>query len=211
MDGDGRPGTVEMIAEEAYLERNGRAEQPLEVVRSRAIDVEFAQAAAAELSRAYRIAGYLLADASDAQDAVQESCVRAWRSWPQLRDRDRFPAWFSQILVNVCRSKLRQRTRRQVEPIDDRDFEDADPFRAALARDEVGRALPALSDELRVVVVLRYWGDLSLAEIADRLEIPVGTVKSRLHAALHALRSRIEPASRSAAVARNELPAGRAR
>ena len=74
------------------------------------------------------------------------------------------------------------------------DLEAADPFRAALARDAVGRALPALSNELRMVVVLRYWGDLSLAEIAERLDIPVGTVKSRLHAALQALRRRIEPA-----------------
>jgi RNA polymerase sigma-70 factor (ECF subfamily) len=62
-----------------------------------------------------------------------------------------------------------------------------------LARDAVGRALSSLSQELRLVVVLRYWGELSLAEIADRLRIPVGTVKSRHHAALQALRRRIEP------------------
>ena len=61
------------------------------------------------------------------------------------------------------------------------------------ARDAVGRALSVLSNELRMVVVLRYWGELSLAEIADRLKIPIGTVKSRHHAALKALRRRIEP------------------
>ena len=77
--------------------------------------------------------------------------------------------------------------------MDDVDLESGDSFRAALARDAVGRALSSLSQELRLVVVLRYWGELSLAEIADRLRIPVGTVKSRHHAALQALRRRIEP------------------
>jgi RNA polymerase sigma-70 factor (ECF subfamily) len=79
--------------------------------------------------------------------------------------------------------------------VDDLDLEGADPFRSALARDAVGRALSSLSTELRMVVVLRYWGDLALAEIADRLGIPIGTVKSRHHAALQTLRRRIEPAT----------------
>ena len=57
----------------------------------------------------------------------------------------------------------------------------------------MGRALSSLSIELRMVVVLRYWGELSLAEIADRLRIPIGTVKSRHHAALQVLRRRIQP------------------
>jgi RNA polymerase sigma factor (sigma-70 family) len=78
--------------------------------------------------------------------------------------------------------------------VDDFNLEGGDPFRASLARDTIGRALSVLSQELRMVVILRYWGDLSLAEIADRLRIPIGTVKSRHHAALQALRRRIEPA-----------------
>ena len=80
--------------------------------------------------------------------------------------------------------------------IEDVDLESGDPFRASLARDAIGRALSCLSKELRMVVVLRYWGELSLAEIADRLKIPVGTVKSRHHAALQAMRRRIDPVER---------------
>jgi RNA polymerase sigma-70 factor (ECF subfamily) len=162
-------------------------------VRERALDTAFATALNAELTMAYRLAGYLLADAAEAQDAVQEASLRAWRGWPRLRQRDRFRAWFSQILVNVCRTRLRHRARHRALDIDEVDVEDADPFRSALARDAVGRALSALSPELRMVVMLRYWGDLSLAEIADRLAIPIGTVKSRHHAALHTLRRRIGP------------------
>ena len=141
----------------------------------------------------YGTALAILGHEADAQDAVQEASVRAWRAWKDLRERDRFHAWFSQILVNVCRTRLRQLSKRRTLDVDDMDLETGDPFRASLARDSVGRALSALSNELRMVVVLRYWGELSLAEIADRLKIPIGTVKSRHHAALKVLRRRIEP------------------
>ena len=156
-------------------------------------DTAFVAALEGELSMAYRLAGYLLADSAEAQDAVQEASVRAWRGWKDLREREKFHSWFSQILVNVCRTRLRQRSKRRTVDVEDVSLESPDPFRAALARDAVGRALSSLSNELRMVVVLRYWGELSLAEIADRLRIPVGTVKSRHHAALQVLRRRIQP------------------
>jgi RNA polymerase sigma-70 factor (ECF subfamily) len=70
-----------------------------------------------------------------------------------------------------------------------------DQFRAALDRDEVGRALQALPVEQRTVVVLRFWRDLPLEEIADRLALPLGTVKSRLHYGLRAMREVIEPSA----------------
>ena len=95
--------------------------------------------------------------------------------------------------MNVCRTRLRQRSRRRTVDVDEVDLEGGDPFRASLARDAVGRALSVLSDELRIVVIMRFWGDMPLAEIAERLGIPVGTVKSRLHAAMQALRRRIGP------------------
>jgi RNA polymerase sigma-70 factor (ECF subfamily) len=183
-----------MFPKEAYLSAE-IVRTPLRAAASReiAFDRAFVTALEAELSMAYRLAGYLMADSAEAQDAVQEASVRAWRAWKDLRERDRFHAWFSQILVNVCRTRLRQLSKRRTLDVDDMDLETGDPFRASLARDSVGRALSALSNELRMVVVLRYWGELSLAEIADRLKIPIGTVKSRHHAALKVLRRRIEP------------------
>ena len=183
-----------MFAKEAYLGTEVvRAPVRPAIVRDRAFDPVFAASLEGELAMAYRLAGYLLADSAEAQDAVQEASVRAWRGWPRLREPAKFHAWFSQILVNVCRTKLSQRSKRRTLDIEDVHLESGDPFRASLARDAIGRALSCLSRELRMVVVLRYWGELSLAEIADRLKIPVGTVKSRQHAALQALRRRIEP------------------
>jgi RNA polymerase sigma-70 factor, ECF subfamily len=184
-----------MYAKEAVL--GGETARTSVVPRSaggRAIDAEFVTALEAELAMAYRLAGYLMGDSAEAADAVQEASVRAWRAWPKLREREKFHSWFSQILVNVCRTHLGRRSRRRTEDVENVDVEAADPFRASLARDAVGRALPALSNELRIVVVLRYWGDMSLNEIAERLNIPLGTVKSRLHAALQTLRRRLEPA-----------------
>lgn len=182
-----------MFAKEAYLSAEPARSAQAAVVRDHTFDTAFVSALEGELSMAYRLAGYLMADSAEAQDAVQEASVRAWRGWKDLRERDRFHAWFSQILVNVCRTRLRQRSKRRTLDVDEVDLESADPFRAALARDAVGRALSSLSQELRMVVVLRYWGELSLAEIADRLRIPIGTVKSRHYAALQVLRRRIQP------------------
>jgi RNA polymerase sigma-70 factor (ECF subfamily) len=184
----------DMFAKEAFLnpEIVRTAVRPA-AVRDRPFDTVFVSALEGELAMAYRLAGYLLADSAEAQDAVQEASVRAWRGWENLRERERFHAWFSQILVNVCRTRLSQRSKRRTVDVEDVNLESGDPFRAALARDAIGRALSCLSNELRMVVVLRYWGELSLAEIAERLSIPIGTVKSRHHAALAALRRRIEP------------------
>jgi RNA polymerase sigma-70 factor, ECF subfamily len=192
----GPPRERGMFVKEAYLHPDvSRSSAEATGARSRAIDTQFAEVLSGELSGAYRLAGYLLADASEAQDAVQEASVRAWRGWPNLREQEKFHSWFSQILVNVCRTRLSKRSRQRTLDVDDFDLEGNDPFRSALARDAVGRALSSLSNELRTVVVLRFWGDMSLAEIAERLGIPIGTVKSRLHAALHTLRRRIEPAA----------------
>jgi RNA polymerase sigma-70 factor (ECF subfamily) len=184
-----------VFVKEAYLKPEIlRAPIHAQDARDRAVDTVFADSLAAELTGAYRLAGYLMADAAEAQDAVQEASVRAWRAWGNLREREKFHSWFSQILVNVCRTRLHKRSKQRTVDVEDVDLEGGDPFKASLARDAIGRALGSLSNELRMVVVLRYWGELSLAEIADRLRIPIGTVKSRHHAALQALRRKIEPA-----------------
>lgn len=153
-----------------------------------------------ELDRAYRVAGHLLGSASDAEDAVQEALERAWVHWPQLREPAAAQGWFWRILVNTCRSKLRKRRSQPVREIDDSlGLETPDPFRTSLARDAVGRAMSTLTDDQRLVVVLRYWGDLTVPEIARRTGLREGTVKSRLHAAHAALRRRLVAAGEAEA------------
>jgi RNA polymerase sigma-70 factor (ECF subfamily) len=156
---------------------------------------EFVQLVQPALPGAYRMAGYLLRDASEAEDAMQEALEKAWQGWPKLRRTDSFGAWFDRIVANVCKDRLRRRRGVRVLDFDDEvlgEVHERDPFRAALARDEVGRLVRRLPPEQQLIVALRFWRDLSLDEIAGRLELPLGTVKSRLHYALAELRKQLD-------------------
>jgi RNA polymerase sigma-70 factor (ECF subfamily) len=144
-----------------------------------------------ELTSAYRLAGYLIGDVSAAEDAAQEAVLRAWQAFPRLRDESQFRSWFQRIVANVCNDLMRRRRVVAFAPLDDPP-EPADPFRSSLDRIVLGRALGTLTPELRAVVVLRYLLDLTNEEIADRLRIPNGTVKSRLHYAFIALRRELD-------------------
>jgi len=154
---------------------------------------DFSAVIGRELPKAYRVAGYILGDATEAQDAVAEAMERAWTGWPRLRNREAAHSWYWQILINVCRTRLRKRRASPVRDLDEAaDLSSEDPFRSSLARDSVGRALPLLGLDHRVVIVLRYWEQLTVPEIATRLGIPEGTVKSRQHNALETLRRELE-------------------
>ena len=142
-----------------------------------------------ELDRAYRLAGFLLGDAAEAEDATQDALTRAWAQRSHLRDEASGQAWFDRILVNVCRDRMRRRRIVRWTPIAGSEASAAaDPFADALARDSFLRAVAELDVNHRIVVVLRFAADLSIEAIAERLAIPVGTVKSRLHYALRDLR-----------------------
>jgi RNA polymerase sigma factor (sigma-70 family) len=146
----------------------------------------------ARIGDAYRLARAILLDEGEAEDAVQEASLAAWRRQGSLRDPARFDVWFDRILVNQCRDQLRRRKRSvQLAP-------PPVGFEAVAAPLETGtdaeldQALAALDADHRVVVVMRYWQDRTVEDIADRLGIPPGTVKSRLHNALKRLRSNLE-------------------
>jgi len=157
---------------------------------------EYVRAARARADDGYRLAGFLLGDADDAQDAVQEALIKAWRNWSSLRDPDRFGPWFERILANVCRDRMRRhRNLRMMELDAADDVESADPFRRMLVEDEVAAAVVRLSDDHRIVIALRFWQDLTLEQVADRLDVPLGTVKSRLHYALKALHAELRRSS----------------
>ena len=145
------------------------------------------------LDRAYGLAWHVLGNAADAEDACQEALLAAWSAWPRLRDPARFDAWFDRILVNTCIEHLRRQARRPHSTLpEDPDIADRDTLEGPVAMDAIGRALGRLSPEHRAVVVLRFWADLSTDAIAERLGVPGGTVRSRLHYALGALRTELE-------------------
>jgi RNA polymerase sigma factor (sigma-70 family) len=142
------------------------------------------------LDRAYRLAGLLLADAHEAEDAVQDALIIAWQAFDTLREAERFGAWFDRILVNGCRDRLRRRNIVRFIPIDgEPEPLGRDPFVAFIERDALLAGLGGLTADERIVVILRFWADLPLEGIAERLRWPIGTVKSRLHRALGRLRA----------------------
>ncbi|MGH2467323.1 MAG: RNA polymerase sigma factor [Candidatus Limnocylindrales bacterium] len=152
---------------------------------------------AARLERAYRLAGLILRDQTEAEDAVHDAFIQAWLHWSDLRDRERLDAWFDRILVNECRAHLRRRRIRPLGSAVPAEPGMAEPFAALEERDRLYGALATLDPDHRIAVVLRYVADLSLGEIASRTGAREGTVKSRLHYALRQLRAALDAAERS--------------
>jgi RNA polymerase sigma factor (sigma-70 family) len=145
----------------------------------------FAQLVGRDLDRAYRIAGVILGNSSDAEDATHDAIVQAWRSYGRLRDAARFEAWFQRILVNVCRDRLRKRRRSPVTELTIAGgVTMADRFADIDDRLALDRAFERLTADQAITLALRYYADLTLEAVADRMHVPVGTVKSRLHTAL---------------------------
>jgi len=174
-------GEVRMTREAGETDPNPQREAAFKVL------------AGPRLDRAYGLAWHLVGNVADAEDACQEALLAAWSAWPQLRDPARFDAWFDRILVNTCIEHLRRRARRpQTTLPEEPDIADRDVMAGSIELDAISRVLGRLSPEHRATVVLRFWADLSTDGIAERLGVPPGTVRSRLHYALDALRTELE-------------------
>ncbi|MGK2947545.1 MAG: RNA polymerase sigma factor [Acidimicrobiales bacterium] len=141
-----------------------------------------------------RLASLLVDDIGTCEELVQEAFVQVWRRGPSLRDPDRLPAYLRSAVLNGARSHGR---RRLVERRHLRSVRATAPGAEdlALARDpdhQVLAALRALPDRQREVLALRYYLDLSEAEIAATLGISPGSVKTHAHRGLAALTDRLE-------------------
>jgi len=151
---------------------------------------------------AYRLARRITRNHEDADDVVQDSYVKAYRALPRFDLTRAFGPWFLTIVARTALSRIRQGARRATVPLDEPGAEgttlaerlpDAtlDPAGQQSLLD-VERALERLSEEHRSILALRVEGDLAYGEIASALEIPVGTVMSRLARAREALLKEVE-------------------
>ena len=151
----------------------------------------------------YALAQRILRDVDRADDAVQECLIRAWRELPRLRDPDRFEAWLRRLLVNACHDETRRVLRRSLNltllPLERVGAPDASADLAE--RDALERGFRRLSVEQRTVLVMTHYLGLPAAEIARTLDIPVGTVQSRLLHAIKAMRAALEADARPVPIA----------
>ena len=173
------------------------------VIRARAGDRDaFSQLVAPSIGRLTAVARMMLRDEYAAQDAVQECCIEAWRSLPGLRDPERFEAWTRRLLVRAC-FKVGRRNRRmgaveiRLTPADEPAISGGE--RALDLQDQLERGLARLPADQRAAVILVYYLDLSVADAAQAMDVPLGTAKSRLNRATKALRAAVDADDRDPA------------
>ena len=167
-------------------------------------------------ARILRLCGRILGDADAALDAAQEAFVKAWRGLPRFAGDARFSTWLTRIAINQCRNELRRRRTVKHQHLLSLDASrpggdgpgtdetlvatlaavGPTPYEAARAREvsvALAFALAELDDEAREVLLLRDAEHLSYDDIAEVLEVPIGTVRSRLHRARGDLHRRLAP------------------
>jgi RNA polymerase sigma-70 factor (ECF subfamily) len=154
----------------------------------------------------HRTAFRLTGNGAEAEDLVQETCIRAYRAWAQLREPAGAQAWLFRILRSAWLDRLRKKARRpQIVATDSEgvqpepnalpllDVTDAEGRRALEQAfdDEVLAAMNELPEDERLALMFQIFGGLSYREISEALDCPLGTVMSRLHRSKAALRSRL--------------------
>jgi len=172
--------------------------------------VEFEALARPHLDALYRTALRMVRHPAAAEDIVQETCLRAFASLRRSGGKANFRAWLFRILVNLCIDHIRSAGRKSVLPIDAIPVETCpttdspDPERQAISQnlgEQLQAAIATLAPELRIVVLLILVEEMSYAEAAESLEVPVGTIRSRLNRARGELQ----------ALLREHMPEGQAR
>ena len=159
----------------------------------------FSELMRASAPRQYAVATLILRDRSRAQDAVQEAFVSAWKGMAALRNPDAWDAWLHRLTTRACFHAVRREKRRRTVELhvvaDPEQPANDDSVAKVVQRDLLERELSRLPMEQRAVIVLRFFADLPLDEVADILDIPIGTAKSRQHRGLEAMRASLDEAA----------------
>ncbi|HEY1367103.1 MAG TPA: sigma-70 family RNA polymerase sigma factor [Gaiellaceae bacterium] len=158
--------------------------------------VRFEEDALALSDQVYRVARHLAGSREEAEDLVQETYARAFRSWRSFQPGTNLRAWLLRILtnLNIDRGRRQQRSP-DTQPLEEGDYflynrleeaagsppSDEDRVVERLSQDDIVSALSAVPHDFRDVVVLVDIGDFSYQDAAQILDIPIGTVMSRLH------------------------------
>jgi RNA polymerase sigma-70 factor (ECF subfamily) len=160
-----------------------------------ALEREFEARLVESSTLAFRIAYSVLRNREDAEDAAQDAFAKAYRNFRQLRDRDRFRAWLARMTWRLSIDRYRTRHRRQTVELSASDNGGPTAAETVEARERaelLWRAIDALPEKLRIVLVLASIEGHEITEVASLLEIPKGTVKSRLFVARQRLKEQLQ-------------------
>lgn len=157
--------------------------------------------------RLFAIAYRILRDRTAAEDATQDAVVRCWRDLRGLREPDRFEAWLHRLLVNACRDLARHNRRRPQEVFGagPETAATGDEYGRLADHDELERAFLRLPAEQRIALVLAHYVGYSAPDLAAILNVPTGTVYSRLHYGARAMREALAGSPTSPAAASEPL------
>lgn len=141
------------------------------------------------LGIALGVSTILTGSAADGADAVQEALLSAWQGLDSLREPDAFPAWFRRHVIRAASRASRARDRGRVVELDASLALATDDLDRVIEGRTLGRAFDRLDGADRLLLTLRHVWGLPVAESAEILDVPEGTVKSRLHYAMQRLRA----------------------
>jgi RNA polymerase sigma-70 factor (ECF subfamily) len=160
-------------------------------------DDRVAEMLLAGVPEAHRLAAWILRDSVGAEDAVQEALLRAWSRRRGVRFELGQPhRWFMRIVLNVCRDELRRRRRQPIAAAELPAVRASDRTQYT-DNDDLERAIGRLKEDEQIVLGLRFGRDMTVPQIAAQLEVPEGTVKSRLHYALEHVRAALDAERRA--------------
>lgn len=177
-----------VIARVGAVPEGIRADDELVAAAGRGDDKSFDLLVGPHIDTAYRLAITMLRDRAEAEDAVQEAALKAWRAIGRLRPDSNVRAWFLTIVANHCRSQLRSRWWSVIRLSDTERQSAGGADDLAIGRSELARALGHLSPADRVAVYLRYYEDMSIEEVAAVTRTSVPAARSRVSRAIGRLR-----------------------
>jgi RNA polymerase sigma-70 factor (ECF subfamily) len=186
-------------------ETRSDTEEPRRLAEEARDRVRFEEDALALSDQVYRVARHLVGSREEAEDLMQETYARAFRSWRSFQPGTNLRAWLLRILtnLNIDRGRRLQRTP-DTQPLEASDYFLVDRLEEAggpisdeervderLSQDSIVEALAAVPHDFRDVIVLVDIGDFSYADAAQILDIPIGTVMSRLHRGRRILKAQL--------------------
>ncbi|MFB2517726.1 sigma-70 family RNA polymerase sigma factor [Lysinibacillus capsici] len=169
-------------------------QQTLVALAQQGDEQAFYQLIEQEQHKLYRMAYVYVQNENDAVEVFQQTIIRAYEGLPQLKETHYFATWLTRIMINCCKTYIAKK--KTVMPVEPQTFEDLTSASPTYIEEELDlwQALCRLEEKYKTVLLLRFYQDYSVKDIAAILQCPEGTVKTHIRRGLHALRQQLKGA-----------------